>query len=169
MPIRGGLSICCASAASSAMRIVSVTVAGVRLSASTQVLIKLGYLLDEARNQTPRRSPPSIPASDLSNAPLSGRGERRRASGPLQRVVGQPDALFNDLARLQQQRRRDADAERLGGVAVDDELELRGPLDRQLGSVGPAEEPVHVTSELANGIGPVHRIVHEAAGLRVAG
>jgi len=33
--------------------------------------------------------------------------------------------LFNNLIRPQQQRRRDGEAERLGGLEVDDQLELR--------------------------------------------
>ena len=38
--------------------------------------------------------------------------------------------LFDDLIRPQQQRRRNREAERLGGLEVDDEFELRGLLDR---------------------------------------
>ena len=44
------------------------------------------------------------------------------------------------LIRLRQQRRRDREAQRLGGLAVDDQLELRGLLDGQVGGLGAFEE-----------------------------
>jgi hypothetical protein len=42
---------------------------------------------------------------------------------------------FNHLIRPLQDRRRDRQAERLGGLEVDDELELGGLLDRKLGGL----------------------------------
>src|SRR5262245_53606781 len=86
MPIRGGFSTRCASAASSVTRTESASVAGVRLSASIQRLIKFGYLICDARDETlsadiQNRSPRPTTASDLSNAALSGRREQARAPG----------------------------------------------------------------------------------------
>jgi hypothetical protein len=44
--------------------------------------------------------------------------------------------LFDDLVRPPQHRRRDREAERLGGFEVDDQLELRRLLDWQVGGPG---------------------------------
>src|SRR5262245_57987231 len=68
MPIRGGLPICCASAASMATRKVSATVAGVIPSASIHALIKLGWPI-------------------CLTATFTGRGERTRVRGPVERLV----------------------------------------------------------------------------------
>jgi hypothetical protein len=44
-------------------------------------------------------------------------------------------ALLDDLVRPQQERLRDRQAERLGGLEVDDQLELRGLLDGEVGGL----------------------------------
>jgi hypothetical protein len=51
---------------------------------------------------------------------------------------------FDHLIRPLQQRLRDREAEGLGGLEVDHQLELGGPLDRQLGRPGAFEYLVHV-------------------------
>ena len=53
-------------------------------------------------------------------------------------------ALLDDLIRPQQHRRRDRLAERLGSLHVDDQLELRGLFDGQVGGFGAFEDLVHV-------------------------
>jgi hypothetical protein len=53
-------------------------------------------------------------------------------------------ALLDYLIRSQQQRVGNGDAERLGGLEVDHELELGGLLHRQVGRVGPLQDLVHV-------------------------
>ena len=45
--------------------------------------------------------------------------------------------LFDHLIRPRQQRRRDREAEGLGGLEVDDQLELRGLFDRKIGRAWP--------------------------------
>src|SRR5256714_11484426 len=45
-------------------------------------------------------------------------------------------ALFNDLVGALQQRLRHGQAERLGGFQIDDQLEARRLLDRQIGGPG---------------------------------
>ena len=50
-----------------------------------------------------------------------------------------PDHLIG----AQQDRRRDRQAEGLGGLEVDDQLELRGLLDRKLAGLGAPEDLVH--------------------------
>ena len=51
--------------------------------------------------------------------------------------------LPDDLVGPQQQRVRDCQAQRLGGLEVDDELELGGLLDRKIGGLGTFEDPVY--------------------------
>jgi hypothetical protein len=46
-------------------------------------------------------------------------------------------ALLDDLIRPNQERLRDGDAKRLGGLDVDDQLELRGLLDGQIAGLRP--------------------------------
>ena len=45
----------------------------------------------------------------------------------------QPAQLFDHLVGAGEQYRWNVDAERLGGLQVDDEIELGGPQDRQVG------------------------------------
>src|SRR5437667_8713987 len=51
---------------------------------------------------------------------------------------------FDDLIRPQQQRARDGHAERLRGLEIEDQLELGGLLDGQIGRPGALENFVHV-------------------------
>src|SRR6266850_3568859 len=79
---------------------------------------------------------------------LSGRGRATRARGPLKPDVRRPSSgharSFDHLIRAEQERRRDREAQRLGGPQVDHELELRGLLDRQVGRLGAFEDLVYV-------------------------
>jgi hypothetical protein len=61
----------------------------------------------------------------------------------LERDVGQHPS-FNGLIRPQQQRWRDRKAKRLGRLQVDDQLEPRGLLDRDVGRLGALEDLVDV-------------------------
>jgi hypothetical protein len=51
---------------------------------------------------------------------------------------------FDDLIRLQEQRRRDHQAKGLGGLEIDDELEGRGLLDGKVAGLGPFQDLVHL-------------------------
>src|SRR5258706_13472358 len=53
-----------------------------------------------------------------------------------------PD-LFDHLIRPEQERFRDGQAEGLGGLEIDDQLELRGLLHGEIGGLGPLEDLVH--------------------------
>src|SRR2546425_12717603 len=94
---------------------------------------------------------------------LPGRGERMRASGPVERVVRRLDSMrcptmgrvaaanrnvarrsFDDLIRAHEQRLRDRQPERLRGPVVDDQLELGRLLDGKVGGLGTPEDLVHV-------------------------
>src|SRR2546429_8091164 len=63
--------------------------------------------------------------------------------------VGSKDkraTLLNNLVCSQEQRPRDRQAERLGGLQVDDQLELRRLLDGKVGRFGTFEDSVHIAS-----------------------
>jgi len=59
------------------------------------------------------------------------------------------DRLLYDLIRPRQQRRRDGEAEGLGGLEVDNQLELGRLLDGQITRFDPLQDPVHVESGAA--------------------
>ena len=75
--------------------------------------------------------------------------------------------LLDHLIRPLQQRRRDRQAEGLGGLEVDHQLELRGLLDGKVARLGSLEDLVHVGSGAAKLIRQAGPIRHEAATLGV--
>src|SRR3989442_437360 len=52
--------------------------------------------------------------------------------------------LLNDLIRPHQERLRNRQAEGLGGLEVDDQIELRGLFDRKIGGLGTFEDFVQI-------------------------
>src|SRR3981189_1978375 len=68
------------------------------------------------------------------------------------------DGSLNHPVRAQHQRLRDRNAERLGGLQIDDQLELRRLLDGKVGWLRALEDLVHVCGGASDEIGPVHRI-----------
>src|SRR5215470_677819 len=75
----------------------------------------------------------------------------------LRKLVGLPD----HLVRLEQQRRRDGETEGLGGLEVDDQLELRGLLHGQIRGLGPLQDPIHIVGGAPVHVAPTRRIGHE--------
>ncbi len=78
-----------------------------------------------------------------------GQGGGRKAGAEPARSCDEPslrrsavrlDPSFNNLIRPQQQRRRDRKAESLRGFEIDDQLELRGLLDGEVGGPGALED-----------------------------
>src|SRR4030095_1293370 len=63
--------------------------------------------------------------------------------------------LFDDLVGPQQQRLRNREAECLGGLEVDDQLELRRLLDGEIGGPHTLEDPVHVRG---NALGQIEHV-----------
>src|ERR1700686_4538314 len=69
----------------------------------------------------------------------------RRISGPgqLQTLAVQQTALlFDDLIGASKKQLWDREAERLGGLEIDDQFEFRGLLEGQIGRLLPLENPV---------------------------
>src|SRR5262249_34349201 len=71
--------------------------------------------------------------SDRSRGLTAGKSWPRCYTGRKTASEGTVIHLFNDLIRPRQQRRRDRQAEGLGGLEIDDEFELGGLLHRQIG------------------------------------
>ena len=71
------------------------------------------------------------------------------ARAPLQpyrtwRVSGDGAPLLNKTVRLEQQHRRDGEAECVGGLEVDDQLELHGLFDRQVARLRAFQDPIDI-------------------------
>src|SRR5262249_47726423 len=78
-------------------------------------------------------------------APPLARSTRRTRRTPATRARGRrAHDLLDDLVGPQQQRRRDREAERLGGLEVDDELELGRLLHRKIGGLGTFQDLIYI-------------------------
>src|SRR6266511_5948084 len=86
---------------------------------------------------------------------LDERNERRAA------------ASVNDLIRPQEYRLRDRQPERLGGLSIDDQLELRRLLHREVSRVRPFQDLVHINGGAAIEICSVRAVAQEASSLDV--
>src|SRR5215510_7636420 len=74
---------------------------------------------------------------------------------------------LNHLIRPRQQRWWDRQAESLGSLEVDDELELRRLLDRQVGGFRALEDLVHIGGDAPEHVGEKWRIGHQPPGQHV--
>src|SRR5713226_87502 len=74
-------------------------------------------------------------------------------------------SLLDDLVGPQQQRWRDRQAERLGGLEVDHQLELRGLLDREVGGLGALEDFVDVGCGAPPEIREIRPVGHEPTSI----
>src|SRR2546422_9416411 len=76
-------------------------------------------------------------------------------------------SLLDHLVRLEEERRGDREPERLGGLQIDDQLELHSPLHREIGWLGTLEDLIYVvssTSPLARETQPIR---HERPSLHI--
>src|SRR5215468_4820530 len=73
--------------------------------------------------------------------------------------------LLDDLVRPRQHRRRDREAERLGGLEVDHQLELRRLLDRKVSGLGTLEDLVDVEGGALRQTAQIRSIRHQAPGV----
>src|SRR5215469_695171 len=71
--------------------------------------------------------------------------------------------LFDDLVGAAEQRVWDGEAERLGGLEVDDELELCRLLDWQIGRLRTLQDLVHIGCGTPVHVTPVRPVRHEPA------
>src|SRR6516165_11160577 len=75
--------------------------------------------------------------------------------------------LFNDLVRLGGEIRRHLDAERLGGLEIDDQLKSDRLHHRQVSRFLPLQNPPSVDASLAIAVADVSAVAHQAARQRV--
>src|SRR5215831_7141041 len=75
-----------------------------------------------------------------------------------------PSASFNYVIGKGKQRQCNVDAERVGSLEVDRQLESDGLLDRQLGRFGSLQYPVYITRTAKKQIREVWPVRYEAAG-----
>src|SRR6266576_1437126 len=73
----------------------------------------------------------------------------------------------NDVIGALQERRRNRQPDRLRRSEIDDQLELRGLLDREVGGLGALEDLVHEGGSAPYQVTVVCAIRYEIAGLRV--
>src|SRR5215813_4783546 len=76
-------------------------------------------------------------------------------------------ALPDNLIRPRQQRRRDREAEGLGSLEVDDELELGGLFDGEVSGLGAFQDLVDIGRGAPEALVKIDPICYETAGLRV--
>jgi hypothetical protein len=74
---------------------------------------------------------------------------------------------FYDLIRLRQQRWRNCDAEGLGGLEVDHQLELGRLFDGEVGRLGALEDLVYKSRGRPDAGTRVRPVRHEAPGLHI--
>src|SRR2546422_952071 len=72
-------------------------------------------------------------------------------------------SLLDDLVRPLEQRLRDRQAECFGGLEVDDQLELRGLLDREVGGFGTPEDLVHIDGAAPDELAVIRAVAHPCA------
>src|SRR5689334_20932182 len=81
-----------------------------------------------------------------------------------------PDVSLNHVVSAQQQRLRDRQAERIRGLAIDDELEFRGALDGKIARLRALEYLVDDRGEPEVQVRVVDRVGHQSSRLdEVAG
>jgi hypothetical protein len=71
------------------------------------------------------------------------------------------------LAMSREQRRRDFDADRFGGVQIDHQLVLGRLLDGQFCGINPLENLIYVGGGAAIEIKDIRGITHQSAGLHI--
>src|SRR6516225_1136933 len=87
----------------------------------------------------------------ISASPLSARTGLVRCSKKI---------LFDHLVGASEQRGRHVDAEHLGGLQIDDELESGGLLHQQIGGLDAFDDATGIAANLAINVGEVGSVTH---------
>src|SRR5437763_12136976 len=77
---------------------------------------------------------------------------------------GRSPPLLDNFVGAGEERLRHGEAERLGGLEVDDQLEGRRLLDRQIGGLGALEDLCRVSANQVKGSSEARSIADQAAG-----
>src|SRR5215831_16215332 len=88
-------------------------------------------------------------------------------SSPIHSSLDTRPFSLDHLIRSRQHVRRNRKADLLGGLQIDDELELRRLLHREISRLGAFQNLVHIRGSAAEQVGGVRAIVHESAGFRI--
>src|SRR5262245_29592265 len=81
--------------------------------------------------------------------------------------LGHRARLFDHLVGEREQRRRNRQAERLGDLQIDDEIEFNRLLDRQIGRLRSAQNPVNITSGAPELVSKVYSIGHQTSRFNI--
>src|SRR5215475_15867401 len=81
--------------------------------------------------------------------------------------LGHRARLFDHLVGEREQHRRNRQAERLGGLQIDDEIEFNRLLDRQIGRLRSAQNPVNITSGAPELVNKVYSIGHQTSRFNI--
>src|SRR6266851_6332169 len=125
-------------------------------------------LLEGVKERRGARIDPGGNDADPVHVPylLRPSGERRGEEAASKRAdEGSAIHLLDHLIRPLQERRRDRQAEGLGGLEIDDEFILGRLLDRKVGGLRALEDPVHVSGGAAKEIRIIRAISHQPASL----
>src|SRR5262249_50717962 len=114
----------------------------------------LGYLrLCETRS----------PSSAQPLAPFRSAQPRIEPINP-NRTARSPGPSLDHLVGAGEKRRRNFEAERLGGLEIDDQLDLRGLIDWQVGRLRTLENAAGVEADVAVRLPKIAPVAHQTAG-----
>ena len=90
----------------------------------------------------------------------------KRANMKLSCTAAKSTFLFDHLVSLGEQRGRHGEAERIRGLAIDDEFELGRLLDRKVGGLGALQDFVHESGSAPEKVDEARAVGHQAPLVR---